>query len=184
MCGRYVLSDQAVLDNYWAELTLKYGGDLLKTLKFGEIFPHTFNVVLDKDASPSIMKWEYNVFNRQVINTRIESIRDKSFYRNASRCLIPATGFYEWDKDKNRYLIHNNDSLFFMAGIYQQENDQYNYSVITRPASQTLYIHERAPVIMNREEAREYLKKMDIDAMIRNNPDMQIESPLLKLDLF
>ncbi len=184
MCGRYVLSDQAVLDNYWAELTLKYGGDLLKTLKFGEVFPHTFNVVLDKDASPSIMKWEYNVFNRQVINTRIESIRDKSFYRNASRCLIPATGFYEWDKDKNRYLIHDNDNLFFMAGIYQQENDQYNYSVITRPASQTLYIHKRAPVIMNREEAREYLKKMDIDAMIRNNPDMQIESPLLKLDLF
>ncbi len=184
MCGRYVLSDQAVLDNYWAELTLKYGGDLLKTLKFGEIFPHTFNVVLDKNASPSIMKWEYNVFNRQVINTRIESIRDKSFYRNAARCLIPATGFYEWDKDKNRYLIHDNDSLFFMAGIYQQENDQYNYSVITRPASQTLYIHERAPVIMNRDEAREYLKKMDIDAMIRNNPDMQIESPLLKLDLF
>lgn len=184
MCGRYVLSDQAVLDNYWAELTLKYGGDLLKTLKFGEIFPHTFNVVLDKDASPSIMKWEYNVFNRQVINTRIESIRDKSFYRNASRCLIPATGFYEWDKEKNRYLIHDNDNLFFMAGIYQQENDQYNYSIITRPASQTLYIHERAPVIMNREEAREYLKKMDIDAMIRNNPDMQIESPLLKLDLF
>ena len=184
MCGRYVLSDQAVLDNYWAELTLKYGGDLLKTLKFGEIFPHTFNVVLDKDASPSIMKWEYNVFNRQVINTRIESIRDKSFYRNASRCLIPATGFYEWDKEKNRYLIHDNDALFFMAGIYQQENDQFNYSVITRPASQTRYIHERAPVIMNREEAREYLKKMDIDAMIRNNPDMQIESPLLKLDLF
>ena len=184
MCGRYVLSDQAVLDNYWAELTLKYGGDLLKTLKFGEIFPHTFNVVLDKEASPSIMKWEYNVFNRQVINTRIESIRDKSFYRNAFRCLIPATGFYEWDKEKNRYLIHDNDSLFFMAGIYQQENDQYNYSVITRPASQTLYIHERAPVIINREEAREYLKKMDIDAMIRNNPDMQIESPLLKLDLF
>ncbi len=184
MCGRYVLSDQAVLDNYWAELTLKYGGNLLKTLKFGEIFPHTFNVVLDKDASPSIMKWEYNVFNRQVINTRIESIRDKSFYRNASRCLIPATGFYEWDKEKNRYLIHDNDNLFFMAGIYQQENDQYNYSVITRPASQTLYIHERAPVIMNREEAREYLKKMDIDAMIRNDPDMQIESPLLKLDLF
>ena len=184
MCGRYVLSDQAVLDNYWAELTLKYGGDLLKTLKFGEIFPHTFNVVLDKEASPSIMKWEYNVFNRQVINTRIESIRDKSFYRNASRCLIPATGFYEWDKEKNRYLIHDNDNLFFMAGIYQQENDQYNYSVITRPASQTLYIHERAPVIMNREEAREYLKKMDIDAMIRNDPDMQIESPLLKLDLF
>lgn len=184
MCGRYVLSDQAVLDNYWAELTLKYGGDLLKTLKFGEIFPHTFNVVLDKEASPSIMKWEYNVFNRQVINTRIESIRDKSFYRNASRCLIPATGFYEWDKEKNRYLIHDNDSLFFMAGIYQQENDQFNYSVITRPASQTRYIHERAPVIMNREEAREYLKKMDIDAMIRNNPDMQIESPLLKLDLF
>lgn len=184
MCGRYVLSDQAVLDNYWAELTLKYGGDLLKTLKFGEIFPHTFNVVLDKEASPSIMKWEYNVFNRQVINTRIESIRDKSFYRNAFRCLIPATGFYEWDKEKNRYLIHDNDSLFFMAGIYQQENDQFNYSVITRPASQTRYIHERAPVIMNREEAREYLKKMDIDAMIRNNPDMQIESPLLKLDLF
>ena len=184
MCGRYVLSDQAVLDNYWAELTLKYGGDLLKSLKFGEIFPHTFNVVLDKQASPSIMKWEYNVFNRQVINTRVESIRDKSFYRNASRCLIPATGFYEWDKEKNKYLIHNNDSLFYLAGIYQQENEQLNYSIITRPASQTLYIHERAPVIMNYDEALQYLEKMDLDRMIRNDPEMQIESPLMKLELF
>jgi putative SOS response-associated peptidase YedK len=184
MCGRYILSDEVVLANYYTELKMKYGDDVLKTLKFGEIFPHTLNVVLDQQNSPTLMKWEYNVFNRQVINTRIESIRDKSFYRNASRCVIPATGFFEWDKEKNRYFIHNNNTLFFLAGIYQQNNDEYNYSIITRPANQTLYIHERAPIVLNEDESKEYLKKMDIDTLIRNNPDMQIDSPLIQFDLF
>ena len=184
MCGRYHLSDETVLQNYYAELKLKYEGNILKALKFGEIFPHTFNVVLDDRNSPAIMKWEYNVFNRQVINTRLESIRDKSFYKGALRCLVPATGFYEWDKEKNKYFIHDNDRLFFMAGIYQQNNDEYNYSIITRPANRTLYIHERAPIVLNEDESKEYLKKMDIDTLIRNNPDMQIDSPLIQFDLF
>ena len=118
MCGRYKLSDERVLKMYWEELKDKYDGKILDSLKFGDIYPHSLNVVLDQDNSPELMKWEYNVFNRQVINTRLESIRDKNFYKDALRCLIPATGFYEWDGEKNKYFIHNNDELFFMAGIY------------------------------------------------------------------
>ena len=184
MCGRYVLSDEVVLQNYWAELKLKYGDDILNALKFGEIFPHTFNVVLDKDSSPTIMKWEYNVFNRQVINTRLESIRDKTIYRDANRCVIPATGFYEWDSERNKYLIHDDNKLFFLAGIYQQDNDQLNYSVITKPATQTLYIHERAPVIFNRQQAAEYLKAPNIEEMMHNSPEMTIDSPVIRFELF
>ncbi|MBQ1522075.1 MAG: SOS response-associated peptidase family protein [Erysipelotrichaceae bacterium] len=184
MCGRYHLSDETVLQNYYAELKLKYEGNILKALKFGEIFPHTFNVVLDDRNSPVIMKWEYNVFNRQVINTRLESIRDKSFYRGALRCLVPATGFYEWDKDKNKYFIHDDNRLFFMAGIYQQDKDQYNYSIITKPASQTLYIHERAPIILDHNEALKYLDQMNIDELMHNDPAMQIEDPLIRFELF
>ena len=184
MCGRYKLSDERVLKMYWEELKDKYDGKILDSLKFGDIYPHSLNVVLDQDNSPELMKWEYNVFNRQVINTRLESIRDKNFYKDALRCLIPATGFYEWDSEKNKYFIHNNDELFFMAGIYQKDHGQLNYSVLTRPASQTMYIHERAPVILSDAEAIEYLNQMDIEKLLHNNPTMQIDDPLIRFDLF
>jgi len=184
MCGRYKLSDDRVLQIYHAELEEKYDDKALNSLKFGDVYPHSFNVVLDEHNSPAIMKWEYNVFNRQVINTRVESIRDKSFYKDALRCLVPATGFYEWDSEKNKYFIHNDGKLFFMAGIYQESDGQYNYSILTRPANQTLYIHERAPIILNDTEALEYLDKMDINALLHNNPVMQIDDPLIRFDLF
>lgn len=62
-----------------------------------------------------------------LINARAETIAEKPAFRSAARnrrCLIPASGFYEWTKDEdgNRlpWFIHpaEGDALAF-AGIYQ-----------------------------------------------------------------
>jgi putative SOS response-associated peptidase YedK len=64
---------------------------------------------------------------RPMINARIEGILDKPMFRTPvkkRRCLVPAAGFYEWQKSgamKTPHLIHRPDGgLFAFAGIYNE----------------------------------------------------------------
>lgn len=100
-----------------------------------------------------------------VINTRAETIEEKPYFRTAfkeSRCLIPATGFYEWRKDpteKIPHYIHLKDSSYFsFAGIYSVWKDKegkeiYTCSIITTEPNELMSsIHDRMPVILSKDE--------------------------------
>ena len=64
------------------------------------------------------------------INARVESIAEKPTFKSAfksRRCLIPATGYYEWAtelgqyKPKQPFYISNTDeSSIAIAGIYEE----------------------------------------------------------------
>src|SRR5688572_13048594 len=65
-----------------------------------------------------------------MINARIESLAEKRSYKNLlahNRCLIPANGFFEWqrlEKHKVPYFIHLKDEpLFAFAGLYSEWED-------------------------------------------------------------
>ncbi len=98
-----------------------------------------------------------------LINARAETITEKPSFRTAfkkRRCLIPATGFYEWAKTehgKQAYHIYREDSqLFAFAGLweYWEHNADIVYSctIITTAANALMQpIHERMPIIISRE---------------------------------
>jgi putative SOS response-associated peptidase YedK len=60
----------------------------------------------------------------RLINARIESITEKPSLKVAAarrRCLVPATGYCEWDKRdgaKIPHLLHG-DGVLAMAGLYE-----------------------------------------------------------------
>ncbi len=94
-----------------------------------------------------------------MINVRSESILEKKTFKNAllrRRCLIPATGFYEWRKpDKQPFFIHaKDDELLLMAGITEYWNGSdgsyiQSAAIITTNANDFMKpIHERMPVIL------------------------------------
>ncbi len=94
-----------------------------------------------------------------MINVRAESILEKKTFKNAlirRRCIIPANGFYEWQKpDKQPFFIHAvNDDLLYFAGITEYwtgADGSYIQSaaIITTEANETMKpIHERMPVIL------------------------------------
>lgn len=105
-----------------------------------------------------------------MINARAETLSEKPSFRSAfkqHRCLIPATGFFEWQKTtsgKQAFHIHlPRYALFAFAGLWEQWSDEqqtlYSCTIITTCADQQMQaIHARMPVIIPAQNYQDWLK--------------------------
>jgi putative SOS response-associated peptidase YedK len=106
------------------------------------------------------------------INARMETVDTKPTFRDAfasRRCLIPATGYYEWATEltaphKQPFYVSREDSKdLFFAGIWSRWTSpsgatKESAALITRPASGFLAdIHSRMPIFLARENYNEWL---------------------------
>ncbi len=106
-----------------------------------------------------------------LINARAETLAEKASFKKAyrqRRCLIPATGFFEWqstESGKKPYHIHlPNQALFAFAGLWEHwQHDQetvYSCAIITTAADATIApIHERMPVIIAPDDYKRWLAR-------------------------
>ncbi len=98
----------------------------------------------------------------RMINARSETAGTKPAFRDPltnRRCLIPADGFYEWQrtgKVKQPYCFEVNDGeLFAFAGIWDRWTDPSRNTVetcsilTTSPNAVTSAVHDRMPVILD-----------------------------------
>ena len=105
-----------------------------------------------------------------LINARGETIAEKPAFKSAireRRCLIPATGFYEWtkDEDDNRlpWYIHRSDAApIVFAGVWQRwERDGAAHTtcaIVTTGAGQGMSaIHHREPVTLAPDDYAKWL---------------------------
>ena len=99
------------------------------------------------------------------INARAETVTDKPAFRDAftsGRCLIPADGFYEWQRSgKEKQPFHfgmHDDSLFAFAGLWDRWTDPTgtvleSCSILTTTANSLLAnLHHRMPVILPKDK--------------------------------
>lgn len=100
----------------------------------------------------------------RMINARSETAAEKPSFRTAlsrRRCIVPATGFYEWKavdgrKAKQPYLISRADRKpLAFAGLWETWTDRENGSrlesctILTTAANRFMsQIHDRMPVIL------------------------------------
>ncbi|WP_417516725.1 SOS response-associated peptidase [Minwuia sp.] len=107
----------------------------------------------------------------RMINARAETVDEKPAFRAAfgrRRCLIPADGFYEWEKlpdgTKQPWRIVIGDGQpFAFAGLWErwahpEEGNIDTYTIITTEAAATISsIHHRMPVILQDTDHRNWL---------------------------
>ena len=100
-----------------------------------------------------------------LINARAETIAEKPAFKSACRdrrCLILATGFYEWTKDADGkrlpwYIHRRDDTPIAFGGVWQSwgegEDRQPTCAIVTTAASQTMSaIHHRMPLILDPDD--------------------------------
>jgi len=97
-----------------------------------------------------------------LINARAEGIETKPSFRSPfrhRRCIIPASGFYEWRHDgesKQPYFVRPAEEGYFaLAGIWghwqgQDGEVMESVAIITTAANELMQpIHDRMPAILN-----------------------------------
>lgn len=100
-----------------------------------------------------------------MINARCETVHEKPAFRiaiRARRCIIPASGFFEWDHSGKarvpHYITLKDGSPLAFAGIWdfwkspEGENIESCSILTTTSNSLVAVLHDRMPVILHRTE--------------------------------
>ncbi|MFZ9781698.1 MAG: SOS response-associated peptidase [Bacilli bacterium] len=110
-----------------------------------------------------------NGTSQVVSNARSESIFEKSMFRSLikqRRCLVIASGFYEWQRDvkpSRVYWFHpQQQPLLIFAGLYQMvqnpEGKKVFTTLMTTQANALMApIHDRLPVMLNPDQWRHWV---------------------------
>ncbi len=159
MCGRYYINDnmKEELEKLVYELDKR-----IKNINFsGDVKPSMTAPVIchqDRHRRLDAFQWGFKKYGEKglVINARAESIFAKRMFSNSiasRRCVIPASGFYEWDASRNKF--HFSDSkkqILYMAGIYRVEENTRKFVIITTAANSSMKaVHDRMPVILQED---------------------------------
>lgn len=109
-------------------------------------------------------------------NARVEDAYSKPTFRGAwryGRCLIPASGYFEWsgqkgDKTPHYITLTDNRPVFFFAGLYAVAGEITSCTILTRAAvPEIAHIHHRMPVILDDEQMLPWLAGAVKDDQVR-----------------
>ena len=177
MCGRFNLTatSQEITDHF--ELTRIPRHEVMYNIPPGQ---KILNVIQLDDHSRKgvflhwglIPSWSRDrKISSHLINARSETLAEKPSFRSAfkkRRCLIPATGFFEWQQTasgKQPYQIRKTDnSLFAFAGLWEYWDNEgetiYSCTIITTEANEFMQpVHNRMPVIIDYQNYNLWLDK-------------------------
>ncbi len=91
-------------------------------------------------------------------NARGETVHSLRSFRDAfreRRCLIPASGYYEWRRSDKQpfYFSRRDEHPLAFAGIYEVSaaGELFCSIITTTPNAEAAAIHDRMPVILRRE---------------------------------
>ena len=113
----------------------------------------------DAELGTELLQWGFPGFDKGklLINARAESVKDRPTFADSyaeRRCVLPAAGFYEWDKKKEKVIFTVPESkILYLAGIYRPYGEEKRFVVLTREANASMApVHDRMPLILSRAE--------------------------------
>ncbi|SRR6266487_903685 len=170
MCGRITQFDK---EKYAERYDVKPGPSFDATPHWNVAPGQYAPVITHEDVA--MMKWGLTPWYvkdsevgkaRKLINAMAEGIGEKTTFKHAlreRRCIVPASGFYEWRSGQPYYFHPAGEVVFSLAGLYEVRKDAEgrNYQtfciVTTKPNGVAAPIHNRMPAILTREDERVWL---------------------------
>ena len=197
MCGRFVLETplKTTAENFNAQLAR----DLITVPNYNICPSENVSVVVSNFEQRRLgqMRWGFiphwyrSIADGPLLfNARAETLAGKPAFRDACRnrrCLIPADGFYEWQKiegskSKLFYVRRSDRQQMIFAGIWQLWDDRENRlstcTILTVPASEQIsVIHHRMPLFIERQDWALWLGEKGVGAakLMRTPSDINLE---------
>jgi putative SOS response-associated peptidase YedK len=126
---------------------------------------------------PTLATWglnpPWNTSKLAPINARAETVATSGMFRQAfraRRCVVPASGFYEWqkldDSDRPRkqpwYIYRADGEPMLFAGLYEPRDGKDTFTIITTDANEFMArLHDRVPVVLEPEDAQRWINEGD-----------------------
>lgn len=177
MCGRYALScdGAALMQAFGVEETIRWSPryNVAPTQTVVALAQHRSTLTVLEPHWGLVPKWAADrKGSARLINARAETVAEKPSFRQAfkkGRCLLPATGYYEWVKRGNAKQPYHiralSGRLLVFAGLWDTWSDAnkdpyHSCAIITCGANEDLAgLHHRMPVILTPEDYGTWLEE-------------------------
>ena len=186
MCGRFVghfNTEELIaeigeaVEEFGLKLRVpEFDGPLLQNFNVAPTHVVPILRVIRDEVVVDVMRWglipiwakDPNIGSK-MINARSETITEKPSFKGLvpeHRCIIPMSGFYEWNRDNPKakvpYFVKRSDGrLMLSAGIWSDSpivDEARTFSLITRDSVADLSaIHDRSPVEFTAQDAVEWM---------------------------
>lgn len=162
MCGRFCIAASP------GELSERYGLEIPLSYQPGyNISPGRSILVVLGNPSPktAMIHWGLQGKSGLIVNIGVEKFLEKNAGQSDTheiRCLIPASGYYEWKKERTQkkpfYFSSSSARIISFAGIFKEERSGSAVAMLTMDAPEEIAsCHHRMPVILTQNTEELYL---------------------------
>ena len=187
MCGRYYIDDDTAreIEKLVRQVDEKMrqapaAGSLLQAK---DIHPSEVAPVLAAEGQNICCRWQrwgFPGFSRTqlIFNARSESALEKRTFRESvehRRIVVPATCFYEWNKNKEKNIFYRQGQpVLYMAGLYNRYQDEDRFVILTTEANDSMKpVHDRMPLVLEREEIQRWLNEDQlVESFLKKTPPL------------
>lgn len=179
MCGRFV--SKAKKEEIENEFEVEIGDDSLIVPRYNIAPTQLIAAITELENTREILLFKWGLvpkwakdesMSSKLINARAETLREKPSFRDAfrsRRCIIPTSGFYEWQKTEKGakqpfYFYLKEKEVFGFAGLWEEwlnkETGELTETctIITTESNDVLKpVHERMPVILKTDFYEQWL---------------------------
>lgn len=164
MCGRYALHANPQV------IALQFSLSTVPAFRPSYNIAPAADVLIVRNQEGSLARWG---LRGKFVNLRAETARAK--FKASGRCLVPASGFYEWQSSAGRkqpyYFSPADGPLLALGAVWERET----FSLITTEPNATLRgIHDRMPVIIAKKDYVAWLA--GDDSLLRPAPDDMLQT--------
>ena len=184
MCGRFAIKDRQ--EKVMSDFQIQHSEVLLEP-RYNISPSQDIPVIVQQDGIRRLENRQWGLIPfwsktpKPMINARSETASEKPAFRQAfkkRRCLIPASGFFEWakeDGEKQPYFIFLKDkSSMAFAGLWEEWSAPdgkivKTCAILTVEANSFLkFIHHRMPVILKPANGMNWLDLNRTESSLKN----------------
>lgn len=184
MCGRYYISEETYQDIQ--RIVSQVEQNIKKKIQTRDVHPtERAPVLVWKEPGKLCLTektWGYPGWQKKgvIFNARAESVKEKRIFQNGisyHRAVIPVSGFYEWNHQKEKNTFYRKDkNTMYLAGFYDRFGMEDRFIILTTQANDSMkLVHDRMPLVLESSQVVPWLSEKESAGKLLQQEPVSLE---------